>query len=87
MEAYREEEDAPHDAVMFTSKGAITSSNTLVKWLTRFFKKHGRAVQSHNFRATKATHYHEACKDLPATQALLGHRNPVTTGLYLKVDE
>ena len=44
VEAYRQEQDAPHDAVIFTSNGAATSSDTLARWLTRFFKKHGRTV-------------------------------------------
>ena len=73
VEAYRRQEDAPHDAVIFTSKGAVTSSNTLRAWLKYFFKKHGKTVQSHDFRATKATHYYKYCSDIKATQVMLGH--------------
>ena len=38
VEAYRSQKNALHDAVIFTSKGAVTSSNTLRRWLTRFFE-------------------------------------------------
>ena len=59
---------------MFTSGGAATPSNVLLKWLTRVFKKHGKTVQSHDFRATKLTHFYKASgNDIRATQAMVGH--------------
>ena len=61
VEAYREHEGAPHDAVMFASGDAATSSNALINWLTRFFKRHGETVQSHDFRKTMANNYYDAC--------------------------
>ena len=87
VEAYRRQEDALHDAVIFTSKGAVTSSNALPKWLRYFFKKHGKTVQSHDFRTTKATHYYKDCKDIKATQVMLGHADIKNTSRYVKVNE
>ena len=87
VEAYQQQEDAPHDAVIFTSEGAPTSSNTLLRWLTRFFKKHGKTVQSHDFRTTKATHYYNDCNDIKATQVMLGHADIKNTSRYVKIDE
>ena len=74
VEAYQRQEDAPHDAVIFTSEGAVTSSNTLLRWLTRFYKKHGKTVQSHDFRATSITHYNaDNGNDVNATMLMVGH--------------
>ena len=74
VEAYRAQEKAEHDAVIFTSEGAVTSSNTLLQWLKYFYKKHGKTVQSHDFRHSKTTHFYRASgNDIKATQAMLGH--------------
>ena len=87
VEAYRQHEDQPHDAVIFTSDGAITSSKTLQKWLTRFFGKHKKIVKSHDFRTTMATNHYKEFGNVKKTQLFLGHSSVAVTDGYLKPDE
>ena len=56
-------------------------------WLSRFFKRRGEKVKSHDFRTTHATNHYNAHKDMKATQMLLGHSSISVTDRYVKPDE
>ena len=71
---------------MFQSGPSYNPSNALSLWLTRFFKKHGENVKSHDFRTTHATNHYNAHKDLKLTSDLLGHKDIKVTNNYVKLN-
>lgn len=72
---------------MFRSGPSNNPSNALSLWLTRFFKKYGENVKSHDFRTTHATNHYNAHKDLKLTSDLLGHKDIRVTDKYVKANE
>ena len=72
---------------MFPSGAASNPTNALVLWLSRFYKKHGEVVKSHDFRTTFATNHYRAYGDIKKTQRRMGHASVRTTEVYVKADE
>ena len=72
---------------MFPGGEGSNPVNKWVKRLSKFYKKHGIKVQSHDFRVTTATEFYEEGKDLVKLQKFLAHSSIKVTALYVKKDE
>ena len=62
-------------------------ANIWVKFLTRYFNRHGIKIQTHDFRKSMATEIFNDTKDLKATGVYLGHQSMKTTERYIQVDK
>ena len=84
---YQKSTKAHDDAVMFAPASGNVPTRNHARWIQRFFEKHGEDIQSHDFRATRATKYYKATNDIVATQKFVGHSSVETTMKYLKIAE
>ena len=68
IKSYQQSSGMRDDQVMFESGPPDNPTSRWIMSLTRFFKAHNIAVQSHDFRTTMITEYYNNCKDLVKTK-------------------
>ena len=73
--------------IMFTPGPTNQPTAKWIKKISRFFKKHGIAVQTHDFRTTMLTWLYNKTKDIVLVQEFAGHSSIEITRKYIKVDQ
>ena len=66
------------------------SNQPTAKWvykISRFFKKYGIDVQTHDFRTTMLTWLYNKTKDIVLVQEFAGHSSVEMTRKYIKFDQ
>jgi integrase/recombinase XerC len=68
-----------------TATGLLATGNYVSSTASDFFAGIGMSYTLHWCRHRFGTQHYRLCKDIRATQELLGHSNPATTALYIEV--